>query len=37
MIPGFVVPFYMLVHVATFAQFAVGTANERRLPLRSAA
>lgn len=37
MIPGFLVPLYMLTHLAIFARLAVSAANESRLPLRSAA
>ncbi len=37
MIPGFLVPLYMLTHVAIFAQLAVSATKEGRLPLRSAA
>ena len=37
MIPGFLVPVFMLVHLTVFAQLAVGVPKAERLPLRSAA
>jgi hypothetical protein len=37
MIPGFLVPVFMLVHLTVFAQLAVRVPRAERLPLRSAA
>jgi hypothetical protein len=37
MIPGFLVPLYMLTHRTIFARLAVPVGKEDRLPLRSAA
>ena len=37
MIPGFLVPVYMLTHLAIFAQLAVSVWKAERLPMRSAA
>jgi len=37
MIPGFLVPLFMLTHLAIFAQIAVSVPKADRLPLRSAA
>lgn len=37
MIPGFLVPLYMLSHVTIFAQLAMSATKEDRLPLRNAA
>ena len=37
MIPGFLVPVFMLVHLTVFAQLAVSVPKAERLPLRSAA
>jgi len=37
MIPGFLVPLFMLTHLAIFAQIAVSVPKVERLPLRSAA